>query len=144
MSPFQGTLNYKVNWYSTPEIIANKYTGTQEPLFYVLDAHHKLFSLRTKVCSTGLPQLGITRKAWEDAISTDTMLNPAIVFDLIDKQNNGFAQRTFAADVEDFMRLKGYNKEANFCKMVRNWYEAEDEAGLSATQRCIYWLDFLL
>ena len=34
------------------------------------------------------------------------------------------------------MRNLGYNNEANFCKLIREFYDAEDEPGFSASRRC--------
>ncbi|KAH3805400.1 hypothetical protein DPMN_133703 [Dreissena polymorpha] len=66
----------------------------------------------------------------------DTIISKAIVYDLIDKRNNAYAKRTFSSDVENAMRSLGYDSEADFCKLVRQWYQAEDMPGLSALERC--------
>ena len=34
------------------------------------------------------------------------------------------------------MRKLGYHSEANFCHLIRKWYEAEDEPGFSVFERC--------
>ena len=99
-----------------------------------LDAHHLLVNLRVKVCKDGLQ--GIRKKAWHEVADKNReVISKALVVDLVDKQNNGFAKRTFSAEVEDTMRGLDFKEEANFCRMVREWYEAEDAAGLSALER---------
>ncbi|CAC5368651.1 unnamed protein product [Mytilus coruscus] len=50
-------------------------------------------------------------------------------------KNNAFALRTFSTDVESEMRKLGFIREADFCKLIREWYEAEDESGISAVDR---------
>ena len=39
------------------------------------------------------------------------------------------------------MRLLGHNKEAYFCKLVRDWYSADDAPGISAVNRAAYRLN---
>lgn len=34
------------------------------------------------------------------------------------------------------MTKNNYLEEANFCRLIRRWYEGEDEAGISAKSRC--------
>ena len=66
---------------------------------------------------------------------TTGVINHALVEDLVDKQSNAFARKTFSDEVEEEMRKLGYHSEANFCHLIREWYEAED--GLSVFERCI-------
>ena len=54
----------------------------------------------------------------------------------MDKQSDSIARETFSINVEKVMRNLGYNNEANFCKLIREFYDGEDEPGLSASQRC--------
>ena len=136
-------LDDAINWFSTPEVV--ELNGSQHVLFNVIDSHHKLCSLRVKVCSTGIPEINIKKKALLDAAKSEsTKLSLPLVMDLIDKQNNAFALRTFDIDVEEFMDSNGYNTtEALLCRLIRNWYRAEDEPGLSAAERCIMRVQFL-
>ncbi|XP_052107174.1 uncharacterized protein LOC127739443 [Mytilus californianus] len=127
-------LNENISWFSKPEVIT--FENKEHVLFCVIDAHHKLCSLRVKVCSYGLQVLGIQKQAWIDAARSDTtQLSLPLVLDLIDKQNNAFALRTFGEDVENFMKSHNYEKEANLCNLIRNWYRAEDKAGIQALER---------
>lgn len=65
-----------------------------------------------------------------------TNLKVPHVEDLVDKQSDSIARLTFSADVENAMRRLNFINEANFCKLIREFYDAEDEPGLSATERC--------
>ena len=99
-----------------------------------LDSHHLLVNLRSKVCKDGLQC--INKDAWHQvAESNGDIISKALVVDLIDKQNNAFAQRTFSHGVEQEMRRLNFNSEADFCHIIRSWYEAEDSPGLSSLER---------
>ena len=53
----------------------------------------------------------------------------------------------FAEDVELFMANNGYAKEARFVYLIRRWFEAEDDPGISSLDRCVRRLelrDYLL
>ena len=58
-----------------------------------------------------------------------------MIVDCIDKQNVALARRVFAEDVQASM-LPEFKKEAAFCEMIRQWFEAEDEPGIDPTERC--------
>ena len=90
-----------------------------------VDAHHLLVNLRVKVCKDGLT--GIRKEAWHKVAEEDrNIISKALVVDLLDKQKSGYAQRTFSKEVELKMTEMGYDNEAAFCNIVREWYEAED------------------
>ena len=57
------------------------------------------------------------------------------MLDLIDRQNNGHAQRTFSSDVENAMRKLAFFHEADFCRIIRQWYQAEDDKSIPAIER---------
>lgn len=65
------------------------------------------------------------------------ILSKALVEDLVDCQSNSFAQQTFSQKVEDAMRLNGDNNEAMFCRLIREWYTAEDDPGIDVHERCM-------
>ncbi|CAG2204896.1 unnamed protein product [Mytilus edulis] len=74
-------------------------------------------------------------------------LNVAFVEDLVDTQSNSIAQLTFSTKVEEIMTKNNDIHEANFCKLIREWYEAVDEKGIKAKDRIIRLLnlrEFLL
>ena len=67
-------------------------------------------NLRVKVCKDGLQ--GIRKKAWHEVADKNReVISKALVVDLVDKQNNGFAKRTFYAEVEEQMRVLDFQEE---------------------------------
>ncbi|CAC5420694.1 unnamed protein product [Mytilus coruscus] len=56
--------------------------------------------------------------------------------DLIDKQSDAIAEETFSLKVEATMIRLGHTKEAAFCRLIREFYEAEDDPGITASERC--------
>ena len=118
------------NYFSQPKVDPNG-----QVRFHFTDACHILTYLRTKVCTTGIT--GLRKTACEKAAkSKDTRLNVAIVLECIDKQSVAFAKRVFGEDVEKFMNHNGFHAEAEFVNLVREWFEAEDDSGISSTERC--------
>ena len=122
-------------WYSQPEYEEN----LDQTIYALLDCHHLFVNARTTICSRGLPQLGIHKEAWlevaKDSKENQTGLSYAMVADLIDRQSNAYAQKTFSEAVEVEMRKNGRTNEANFCRIFRQWYQSEDEAGIPAEKR---------
>lgn len=76
-----------------------------------LDPEHLLTNTGSKVCTTGFQAAGISSKA---------------------------RLKTFSPKVESAMASYGYKEEANFCALIRNWYRAQDEGGISSTERRSY------
>ena len=143
MSPFGKKLNIKdvdttdqKYWYSRPEFNA----PLDYYIFMILDAYHQICGLRRLVCANGIPSASISRKGWqqvaEESESNGSGLNRSLVNDLIDRQSIGFAVKTFSEEVEDALHNSGYVHEAEFCQLVRQWYQAEDEPGISSKDRC--------
>ncbi|XP_060589874.1 uncharacterized protein LOC132745056 [Ruditapes philippinarum] len=128
-------IEYSVSWYSMPEYVPNTLTY----LFDFLDSHHLFVNARVKCCGSGMQECGISRKAWvsvaENMRTNKSGLNIALVDDLVDKQSNAFAKKTFSEEVENAMRESDYSQEANFCKLIREWYSAEDDPGIEVTER---------
>ena len=118
-------------FYSTPEYSQE----IQRMLLFLLDTHHLLVNSRALVCSKGIPDRNIQRKAWQAvAKSNSTDLNIAMVDDLLDKQSNAMAKITYSQEVEDKMKQLHFDKEAELCHLMRNWYEAEDEPSITADE----------
>ena len=67
-------------------------------------------------------------------------LSIAMVEDKIDIQSSYVAQEFFKEEVEKVMKDNGDHKEAYFCELIRNWYNALDKRGISAIQRIKYLL----
>ena len=125
-------------WFAYPEF--NERRGQLEPK--CLDSHHLLVNCRAKVCKDGFPGYGIKPEAWVKVAESDSsIISKALVVDLLDKQNNGFARRTFSEKVEEKMITLGYSNEAAFCRLMRCWYLAEDTKGVNAMTRTQYRLD---
>jgi hypothetical protein len=130
-SPITRVADERLCWFSCPEYN----TRTLAYLFSFLDVHHLITNCRIKVCKDGIPERKISKDAWiYVARSNLTKLKVAHVVDLIDKQSDSIAKETFSKEVEETMRLK-FPSEAYFCQLIREFYEAEDEPGLSAFER---------
>lgn len=118
-----------IQWFSQPAV-----NQDGRIRFHFTDASHILTCIRSKLCTTGIQ--GLDRKAWEIAAeSRDTSLNITLILDCVDKQDVSLARRVFGEDVEISMPEK-YSAEKTFCRLIRQWFEAEDEPGLSANKRC--------
>ena len=129
-------MDKEIDWYSYPEL--NIETG--DLLCKCLDSHHLLTNLRIKTSTAGLQN--ISAETWKKvARSYVTDLTPAMVDDLVDKQSNAYAQTHFSELVEVEMIRNGDVNEAQLCRLIRRWYEAEDEAAISAPDRIKRWLD---
>ena len=122
-------------WYAQPEWLSE----TESFLFNVLDITHLFSNARCTCCSKGMDAAGISKCAWLEVSKREkdnkTGLNLSMVKDLIDRQSNAFARKTFSEKVELEMENLGFKQEAEFCSLIRGWFEAEDEPGLSALER---------
>ncbi len=122
-----GMHGFPGKWFCVPEFREKR----QRIELKVWDSTHLLMNLRRVVCSPGTNNL--KRNAWLRAADDPLVkLKRQMVEDLPDKQEIGFALLTYASDVEEAMKREGFHNEANFCRLVRNWWYAEDEPGLSA------------
>ncbi|KAH3848086.1 hypothetical protein DPMN_090434 [Dreissena polymorpha] len=63
-------------------------------------------------------------------------LNITVVIDCVDKQDVTLARRVFAEDVETVIAESGFKLEAQFCRLIRRWYDAEDEPAVPAVEMC--------
>ena len=143
-SPFGEDVNIKGlgvtddKWYSMPEF--NSLTGNY--VFMILDSYHQLCGARRLVCQNGIPLKGVRREAFVkvamESEANGCQLSPAMVIDLIDKQNAAFARATFSEKVSDALDSLGEHTTADFCRMIDSWYKADDEPGISAVDRCKY------
>ena len=119
----------EINWFSQPHV-----DERGKPRYHYTDCSHILTCLRTKICTTGIT--GLQKQAWVDAAkSGQTALNIGIVVECIDKQSVPFAKRVFGEDVEKYMITNSYDNEALFTRLIRRWYDAEDEPAISAKDR---------
>ncbi|XP_060553199.1 uncharacterized protein LOC132714356 [Ruditapes philippinarum] len=118
-----------------PEYVDESFTY----LYEILDCHHLFVNARVKCCSSGIKECGLKRDAWvkvaENCRENGSGLSLALVNELVDKQSNAYAQKTFSPEVEKAMRENGDTKEADFCGLIREWYAADDEPGIEVTER---------
>ena len=128
-------------WYAQP------ITVCQTPVQFVIDPHHILVNNRCRCCSNGMYGMSIDPHAWTRVAegenlrtaSEKTGLSLELTTELRDRQRNAFAMTTFSEKVENVMRENGDMNEAKWCKLIREWYSAVDEAGISVSQR-IHWM----
>ena len=59
------------------------------------------------------------------------------------KQSVRDAEILFSKGVQNFMEKMGYDYEARYVRVIRNWRRACDERGLSSLQRCRFNYEFL-
>ena len=136
-SPFSRSVfieNMQENYvfYSKPEY----FPCLDEYIYMLLDCHHIFVNGRCTVCAKGIYGLGVKKEAWVDlAKDYKSGLNPAIVIDLIDRQANSFAKKTFSVEVELELKKRGWLAEAEFTCAFRNWYCAEDDPNISVIDR---------
>ena len=124
-----GMSGFSDTWYSVREFSLKRKRLEHK----VWDGTHLVTNMRRVVCTEGTDLL--SKNAWLAASQYRTVkLKYAMVTDLPDKQDKGFAITTFS-EVEDAMIKENYHKEAKFCRLLRNWWEAEDEPGIPAMER---------
>ena len=142
-SPITHGMNgFFATWFCIPE-----YCSKRKKLEHkIWDSTHLMTNLRRVVCSSGTAKL--KKEAWLVASKDQSnKLKTSMVTDLPDKQDIGFALTTFSAEVEQSMAAAGYEEEAKFCRLLRNWWIAEDEPGIPAMDRVQYRIelkDYLL
>ncbi|CAH1799200.1 unnamed protein product [Owenia fusiformis] len=122
-------------WYAQPARIE----GLDNEVMFIIDPHHIFVNNRSRVCSKGMLGMGIKSTAWidiaENCKENGTGLTTEHVVELRDKQRNSFAQITFSKKVQEEMERKGFKTEANWCRLIRNFYRAVDESGIAVEER---------
>ena len=120
-------------WYAQPELLNGQL------LFCFDDPHHILCNNRSLCCQKGMPAMNIDREAWHQVARNEqtfrTGLNEELAVYMADRQRNSYAQTTFSEPVESAMVSLGFNSEAQWCNLIRNWYRAVDEGGVSLSER---------
>lgn len=120
-------------WYAQPALVNGSLI---QP---IIDPHHIFVNNRSRCCSKGMLGMGITPEAWwrvaKNSKENNTGLSWEIAKELRDRQSNSFAQTTFSEKVEKVMATNGDKNEANWCCLIRNWYSAIDDAGISVGTR---------
>ena len=124
------------HWFCPPEFLPQ--LGICHLSF--IDPTHILTNLRTKICTTGIEDRNLKRSSWlevaKECKTNKTSLNRSVIEDVIDKQNVGYALKLFSLKVEQELEEKGKLHEARFCRVIREWYEAEDDRGITVAERC--------
>ena len=126
------------SWYSRPEINGN--IGYY--LFMILDAYHQLCSARRLFFLKSIPKAGIynssVQKIAEESEHNGCGLRTAMVNEpMLDRQSVAYSVATFSEEVQNALLEIGACEEAHFCELIRNWYKAEDEPGISSKDRCL-------
>jgi hypothetical protein len=124
-------------WYAQPSTIDGQLI---QP---IIDPHHLLVNNRSRCCSKGLKKMGIKPDAWWKVAETEKGTKYGLTLELAkelrDRQSNAFAKTTFSEDVQDILEEMGYSSEADWCRLLRHWYSAVDDAGVPTGTR-IKWL----
>jgi hypothetical protein len=108
--------------------------------FHVMDGTHIRTNVKSKLIRDGLENIRIS--AWKTVAATgETMLAPAMLEiqhdgKIMHQQSDSYVRTMFSRDVEDAMRSNGDLEEASFCRLFREWHEAEDKAVIPAQERC--------
>ena len=98
------------------------------------DHTHMLTNLRSLVCHKGL--VNVKRSAFVCITEEHPgVLSKAIVIANLDKQSVAIARKLFSVQVENLLERNGDHHEALFVCLVRNWYLACDQRGMSANDR---------
>ena len=119
---------------------------------FVYDKTHLGTNLRKCLCLNKVE--GISIVAWKAVAKLrPDILHPTLIEvspegKILDQMKETLARTTVSNGVEETMRRCGYEKEAEFCKVVREGlYTADDTPGIHAFDRCkkrldlINWLD---
>ena len=89
-----------ISFFSYPEY--NEMRNKLEPKCW--DGDHLLVNLRCRVCTEGLSGWNISKEAWHAVceLKNPNPISPALVKDLIDRQSNSNAQKTFSTGHRHF------------------------------------------
>ena len=111
-----------------------KSTERQQIEFHTLDYTHQLTNLRSIVCRKGIEN--VCRSEFVRICNEfPSILSKAIVEGECDKQCASMAIQLFSEDVERKLTENDAVHEALFVKLVRNWYKACNQRGMSADDR---------
>jgi hypothetical protein len=107
----------------------------------LMDGTHIRTNIKSKLIRSNLGKVSLS--AWKRvALSGKTDLAPAMLEVLHDgkimhQQSDPYVRTMFSKEVEVELVSNGNVEEARFCKLFREWHEAEDMAGISAKERCM-------
>ena len=95
-----------------------------------LDFSHILTNIRTHLCKHGYDNVSTDAFLRVSEVNHD-LLNRCLIEDILDKQKVAKAEKFFTEEVESVMIANGDTSAAKFIRMIRLWYEACDDRGLS-------------
>ncbi|XP_046575902.1 uncharacterized protein LOC124283912 [Haliotis rubra] len=100
-----------------------------------IESHHLLTRHRSAICKG---DLGFAKREHFVEVSREntTPLKAGMMEEQLNMQSTDYARITFSAPVEHQLRLKGHSSSADLCRYVREWFQACDDPGISATDRC--------
>ncbi|XP_060573074.1 uncharacterized protein LOC132730724, partial [Ruditapes philippinarum] len=99
-----------------------------------IDSTHLLTRTRRKTCKGGIE--GFTNEPWlKVARQGKSLLTPAMVEEIVDPMSMSMANTHFSQAVQNAMQENGDFRAASLCADILDWWRAEDEAGISATER---------
>ncbi|XP_035679573.1 uncharacterized protein LOC118417915 [Branchiostoma floridae] len=120
-----------MDWFYIPE-----YSKARDQLeVRKIDYTHTLTAHRRAICKRNI---GIAKREHflKVAESGKTNLKVSMIEDSLNMQSTDFALVTFSEAVQTEMEKMGFPDSAAVCKMVREWFEANDAPGLGALERC--------
>lgn len=139
---FQGSCNLVTDngrvfhipqWYAQPCLAENQ---LMQP---IIDPHHIFVNNRVRCCSKSMSKMNNRKEVWwkaaESGKGKSCGLSLEIVKELRDKQSNAFAKTTFSQGTQKLLQEKGFHHEAEWCRLIRQWYNAIDDAGVPVDNR---------
>ena len=105
-----------------------------------MDGMYIRTNIKSKLIRSGLGNTKVT--AWRKiAYSGKTCLAPAMLETpkdgkIMHQQSDYYVRIMFCEDVEQELEANGDAKEVQFCRLFREWHEAEDLPGLKEIERC--------
>jgi hypothetical protein len=110
-------------------------------LIMLVDLDHLMKRLVKHLSTKGF--FDLNAKAWRDVIDKELVPGFTSQWYLRDGQNVANARIFFKVEVENALQELNYVKEAQFCKVFREFYEAADSKGLSDNERKLRIQQFL-
>ena len=106
----------------------------------VMDGTHIRTNIKSKLIRNGLDNVKLA--AWKKVAIAKKSVLPVAMLEVQDdgkimhQQSDSFVRTMFSEAVEEEMLKNGDQNEALFCRLFREWHEAEDMPGLTAFERC--------
>ena len=123
--------------HSSPEFSSRR----QQCEFRCIDPGHTLANMRSQISRY---RYEFCSKAAFVKVSTTNhkVLPKSILKDRLDRQSIHIAKQFFSIEVQEELRKNGDNCEADFVRLVRNWFQACDERGIDAYTRVKHLQEF--